>query len=204
MQTGHKYPNYFTVDSSPWGVSFGHWTVRWWRWALNIPTSKNPLVDQTGDNAYVNQRKDVWFLAGKPADCQHTVPNRQCNVPAGTSILFPIINCEANKLEYPELDKNGLIDNVINHMELIRRKECIIDGNMVPVQHIPSDPEIFQIQINSENIFGIPKGGSTIASADGYWVFLKPLELGEHVIKFYGSCSAGARFSGSKYVLNVY
>jgi len=106
-------------------------------------------------------------------------------------------------LEYPELDEIGLINNVVAHMELIIQKECFLDGNKIPVQRVRSDPEIFDIDINSENIFDIPNGGKTMASADGYWVFLKPLKKGEHLIEFYGSCSSGSRFSGSKYLLTV-
>lgn len=199
-----KTESYFLADSKPLGISFGNWTVRWWRWAFDIPKSRNPINDQSGNFANVNQRRDVWFLAGKPADQEPYVPLRRCNIPSGNAVLIPIINCEANKLEFPELDETGLKENVITHMEQIKQKECFLNGKNIPVQRVRSDPEIFDIYIDSENIFDIPNGGNTVASADGYWVFLKPLEKGEHKLEFHGSCSSGVRFSGSKYVLTVY
>jgi hypothetical protein len=203
LQTHDNSERFFDDTSKPLGISYGKWTVRWWRWAFNIPKSKNPLIDDTGNYANANQRKDVWFLAGKPADSEPYIPQRRCNIPARRAVLFPIINCEANKLEFPELDESGLIENVVTHMEQIRQKECFLDGKKIPVQRVRSDPEIFEIQINSENIFDIPNGGNTTASADGYWVFLKSLEKGVHIIEFHGSCSSGVRFSGSKYILTV-
>ena len=203
MQRQNKDQKYFDLTSKPFGISFGEWTIKWWRWAFSIAKSINPLMDCTGEYANTSQRRDVWFLAGKPADSDARVPSRRCYIPVGTAVLFPVINCEANKLEYPELDEHGLMKNVFDHMEQIKEKECFIDGEKIPTQRVHSDPEIFEISINSQNIFDIPNGGNTLASADGYWIFLRPLEKGIHVIDFYGSCSSGIRFSGSKYILNV-
>ncbi|CAN5594151.1 hypothetical protein BH18THE1_BH18THE1_04600 [soil metagenome] len=200
-----QYQNtrHFGVNSKPFGISFGKWTVSWWRWALSIPKSINPLIDETGNNANRNQRRDVWFLAGKLADRQSHFPQRRCNIPAGTAILFPIINCEANILEYPDKDENDLIEYVVNHTENMTDKKCLVDGIIIPGMRVPSDPKVFDIFINRENILGIPNGGTTVASADGYWVFLRALEMGDHIIEFHGSCSSGTNKSGSKYILSV-
>src|SRR5690242_21263956 len=62
------------------------------------------VVDKTGVHADVSQPTDhVWFLAGKFGTENKDLPQRKCTVPFGRAILFPIINCEANQLEYPEL-----------------------------------------------------------------------------------------------------
>jgi hypothetical protein len=42
--------------------SFKQLSAEWWQWALSIPTSQNPLVDQTGEKSVVGQRGSVWFL----------------------------------------------------------------------------------------------------------------------------------------------
>ncbi|HKQ21320.1 MAG TPA: hypothetical protein VJS91_04725 [Nitrososphaeraceae archaeon] len=204
MQRNLQNQTYFPATSNPFGISYGKWTVMWWNWALSIPISINPLIDETGNNANINQKKNVWFLAGKLADRDSRFPYRRCTIPAGTSILFPIINCEANILEYGDKNENGLIEYVVSHADNMTDKECLVDGEMVPGLRIASDPKIFEMDVHKENIFRIPKSGKTIASADGYWVFLKPLEIGEHVIEFHGSCSSGANKSGSKYILNIY
>ena len=32
----------FPIESKPYGLSYGDWSVRWWKWLLSIPKSDNP------------------------------------------------------------------------------------------------------------------------------------------------------------------
>jgi hypothetical protein len=194
----------FSPDSLPYGITYGRWTTVWWQWILSTPRSINPVVDRTGEYASVNQpSKDVWFLAGKLADENKNLPNRFCAVPSGRSILVPVINCEANPLEHPELRTDqDIIEHVNNDEDSIIVKECRVDGKLIPVARIKSDPIIFHLNMVDCNLF-TEKGGSTRASADGYWVFLKPLSQGEHIISFQGQCEYGRLCSGAIYHLQV-
>src|SRR5260370_28636548 len=69
--------------------SFKKLSAEWWQWALSIPTSVNPQVDPSGDNAVVGQRGSIWFLAGVFGGGTAT---RTCSVPQGTTLFFPVIN----------------------------------------------------------------------------------------------------------------
>ncbi|HEY7081193.1 MAG TPA: hypothetical protein VH500_15960, partial [Nitrososphaeraceae archaeon] len=80
---------------------------------------------------------------------------------------------------------------------------CVVDGKLVPIERIKSDPLIFQVKISEDNIFQINHGGRTSAAGDGYWVFLKPLSPGDHYISFCGSCERGKLNSGAVYILKV-
>jgi hypothetical protein len=195
----------FTVDSKPYGKTYGEWTVNWWQWALSIPSSINPVVDKTGLCASVNQPvADVWFLAGKFGTEDKYLPERKCTVPFSRAILFPIINCEANPLEYPQLKtKLDIIDHVLKDEDNIVRKECYVNGEQVTIERIQSDPPVFPITINEDNALGLEGGGSTMAAADGYWVFLKPLPKGEYIVNFAGSCENGRLNSGAIYHLKI-
>jgi hypothetical protein len=197
--------SFFTADCPPpYGITYGGWTVRWWQWALSIPKSKNPVLDRTGEYACENQPpKDVWFLAGKLAEENRNPNIRSCKIPTGRSILFPVINCEANSLELPELRTElDIIQYIEKEEDAIVLKECYVDGNLTPAQRIKSDPIIFDLNMVNHNLF-TEKGGNTRASADGYWVFLKPPPKGEHTISFHGSCTKGKRNSGAIYYLQV-
>jgi hypothetical protein len=195
----------FTSDSHPYGLSFGQWTVCWWNWFLSTPKSISPVIDESGKFAAINQPlQDVWFLAGKLASEDKNFPNRVCNVPFGRAILIPVINCEANSLEYPELKtEQELLERVERDENTIIRKECLVDGIQVPVQRIRSDPPLFKVKINEDNFYQIKDGGLTMAAGDGYWVFLKPLIPGDHFISFSGSCEKGKLNSGANYILKV-
>lgn len=172
---------------------------------MSTPKPNNPVLDETGKFASVNQPYEfVWFLAGKLGDGQTKIPKRSCKVPKSRSILFPVINCEANRLEYPELTTDlDIIEKVNTDENTIVLKECTVDSKPIPSQRIKSDPIIFELTIAEENACGVEGGESTPAAADGYWVFLKPLISGTHSIEFRGSCENGKLFSGASYTLVV-
>jgi hypothetical protein len=197
--------NYFSIDSYPYGRSYGQWTVEWWRWFLSTPKSINPVLDRSGEYAAVNQPpSDVWFLAGKLGDEDSDLPSRFCSIPKGRSILFPIINCQANFLEDPELKtEQEIIDHVTADENTIVEKVCILDDKSIPAQRVKSDPLLFEFTINEDNIFNVQGAKSTIAHGDGYWIFLKPLSIGIHKLSFQGSCEKGRLKSGANYKLEV-
>ena len=198
--------SFYSRDSTPYGKTYGSWTVDWWSWFFSIPKSQNPVLDDTGEYSSVNQPSHhVWFLAGKYADeDKRRFPTRSCTIPSNRSILFPVINCEANPLEYSELRSDeDIITRVKRDEDSIVKMECLVDGENIPAQRVKSDPLIFEIKVVPDNCVNIQGGGVTSASADGYWVFLKPLPVGEHNISFRGACEYGKLNSGADYRLLV-
>jgi hypothetical protein len=198
-------PESFQPSSMPYGIPYGRWTVRWWQWLVSNSTATSPVLDSTGAHAASNQPpKDVWFLAGILAGTDSRYPHRNCAIPEGRSILFPVINCEANSVEYPELKTpRDLEEHVKNDENTIIKRNCLIDGHAVEVYRVPSDPSVFTLAIPPDNILGV-KGAATVqACADGYWVFLKPLSRGKHWISFEGSCELGRLNTGATYELTV-
>jgi hypothetical protein len=191
-------------NSKPYGLSYGMWTVEWWRWAMSIPKSKNPLIDNSGKYADINQPDKVWFLAGRFGSEDQGFPHRKCTIPAGKSILFPVINCEANSVEYPELKtEQDLLDHVSKDLNSIVRKECFANGHRILPQRVRSDPIIFLLSVNEE-LDGLDRGCHDIPStADGYWVFLRPPAPGTYNIEFVGTCENGRLSSGASYEIRI-
>lgn len=197
--------SFFPADSAPYGKTYGNWTVEWWRWALAIPKSINPVLDRTGKRAGVGQQNEhVWFLAGKLGDEDRNVPNRSCTISTKKSVLFPVINCESNQLEHPDLKTHqDIIERINRDEDTIIKKECFVDGKRIPVQRVKSDPIIFELSMVKDNLFNVKAEENTYASSDGYWVFLKPLPIGKHIISFQGSCEYGRLNSGATYHIEV-
>ena len=194
----------FDSVSNPYGKSYGYWTTQWWMWALSTPKKMNPVMDEDGKNWNINQPDaNVWFLAGRFGSSEKKYPYRRISIPSGRSVLFPVLNCEANPLEYPELKTHDdLKKHVINDVNTVVKKDCYINGVKFEPKRIASDPDIFQIFIDNDNYFGI-KGGFTHAAADGYWIFLKILPKGKYSISFEGSCEFGTLNAGAKYELQI-
>jgi hypothetical protein len=196
--------SWYDNTSDPYGISYGQWTVKWWKWMLSTPKSINPLIDHLGKNAAMNQpTENVWFLAGKLGSEDKSFPLRTCNIPVDRSILFPVINCEANPIEYPDLkSEQDLIDHVTRDENTIVEKRCFLNDRYIPSLRVKSDPLIFNITLTDDNIYDV-NGGNTIACADGYWIFLKPLPAGDYMLSFRGSCENGRLSSGADYKLKI-
>lgn len=195
----------FDHNSNPYGVSYGYWTTKWWQWALSIPLPINPLNDQTGEHWKTAQpTSDVWFLAGNIGGVSKTFPHRSIKIQSGRSILLPVLNCEANSLEYTDLKTHDdLVRHVIEDVNSVVKKDLFVNGVRLNPVRVPSDPRIFRVTINENNLFGVKNQGSTDAAADGYWTFLKPLPRGRYTISFEGSCEFGRLNAGAAYELEI-
>jgi hypothetical protein len=196
---------YYEAIEAPYGRSYGNWTVQWWSWILGIPKSKSPVLDRTGEHAGIlEQKQDVIFLVGKLAAEAGSLPERHCDIPSNKSILIPVINCESNSLECPELmTDEEVVKRVQDDEDTIVSPECYVDNVKIPTHRIKSDPLVFNVNMVEDNIFDVDGGGWTRASADGYWAFLKPLSKGHHTITFQGSCENGRLHAGAKYKIHV-
>lgn len=196
----------FIETDKPYGITFGAWTVKWWQWVFSIPSRDNPLDDWKDIKGDAQQpTSNVWFLVGSVGGKGRNFPHRKTKIQSGLSILFPVLNCEANSLEYPELKTNDdLLQHVIDDVNSVVKKEVSIDGSPIPPVRVSSDPKIFNLNIDEENVFGVSKTGSTHATADGYWIFLKSLPIGNHNISFEGSCEYGKLCAGASYELEIF
>lgn len=195
---------YYLADERIGNTSYGDWTGLWWKWALSIPKDRNPVSDITGKYADTNQPKGVWYLAGIWADEFTEFPIRTSTIPRDVSILIPVLNCEADVIEYPDIKTDqDILDHVSNQVDKIVKKECHINDELVPPMRIRSDPIIFEVDIDPsfDKYKGI--GGRVRASSDGYWVFLKPLPEGTYEIVFEGWYEFGRLKSGATYHITV-
>ena len=87
-------------ETLPGGLSYAQWSAKWWQWAWSIPSDINPILDKTGGaDCGVDQSGPVWYLAGTAG----FNAERDCTVPAGKMIFFPIINLGN---DYPCLNLN--------------------------------------------------------------------------------------------------
>jgi hypothetical protein len=199
-ERGSNSIQWFAPEDKPYGLSYGEWTTKWWEWALSVPIPVNPVLDNTGQYADKNQQNPVWFLAGTIGD-ENKVAHRTCIIPKQNAILFPVINYIHTS--DPKFNTNiELVEHVKKDIDDIIINEAIVDDHQVPVYRVKSEPRIFKLIVREENKLDIPVGITT-ASADGYWVFLKNLNVGKHNIYFRGACSGGLRNASAQYQIII-
>jgi len=182
QKTGEKNSiGVYTSDSMPYGLNYGQWTTKWWAWLMSLPSNINPASDNSGVNCAQSQNGPVWFLAGSTTG----KAERNCNIPSGKAILFPIIDSECSYAEYPKLKtESDLRKCAISQQGQTTHVQTTVDGVNLQTSQMPRvQSPLFDFTFPKDNIFGAAAGHSQ-SVADGYYVFLKPLPVGKHEITF--------------------
>jgi hypothetical protein len=174
------------VEVQGFGASYGEWAARWWEWALSIPAAQNPILDQTGANCGQGQVGNVWFLAGTFGGSA----TRNCTIPAGKPLFFPLINNIGFSPKGNEtiIDLRKLAADLINNVDTLT---CELDGATCAAN-------LFVFRAQSPIFEAIVRTGGLVAPkfydpmvADGYWLLLAPLAPGPHLLVFGATTSTG-------------
>jgi hypothetical protein len=197
--------------------SFKKLSAEWWQWALSIPISDNPMLDTTWVSGLVGQRGSVWFLAGFfdiTGGPGGTVTTRQCSVPEGKSLFFPVINqinfntpgvCGQKPGE--NLSVKVMRAFSADYIDKAANLSVTVDGIAIKKQRIQS--EVFEIGLPKDNVFTpfiCPELGAGIYSPavdDGFYVLLNPLSVGSHALHFHAERPAGTIVQDVTYHLTV-
>ena len=180
----------FPIDSKPYGLTYGEWTVKWWQWLLSIPISSNPAFDTTGSFANVNQNEpDVFFLCQTIEDNNNIAYTRKCSIPSGKCIFMPIINW-ISILYIEGNSEQEMISIAKEKMDVVDYLQVTIDETTITqglCKYRIASP-CFSISLPKDNViehFHIVQSNLNIrAASDGYWIFIKPLERDkEHHIR---------------------
>jgi hypothetical protein len=170
------------------GQTIAEWTAEWWKWAISIPVSSNPLLDTGGIFSGLGDvGGPVFFLAGSFSS---GVTTRAFSVPSGKYILFPIINAFLSGEEEGTPDQmRARLDAYVASIDP-DSLQARVDGVDLPnlSSHRETSPD-FEFTLPDDNVFGVPDPTYGPSVSDGYWIMLEPLAPGDHTIQFGGSSS---------------
>lgn len=189
------------ADSDSESDSFKKLSAQWWQWALSIPTPENPMLDATGDKCVVGQNGSTWFLAGIFSG---TTVTRNCSVPEGKELFFPIVN--SVNINVPNVCGQG-VDNVpitdlrtfsADLINTITKVSITVNGKPIEEAHRVRS-KVFEVAFPENNVFdevcaslgGVPAGIFSPAVDDGFYVKLKNLEVGNHILQFSAETASG-------------
>lgn len=158
----------------------------WWTWIVETPTPKNPMLGSYGEHTgkcSVNQPGDgVFFLAStfkKPV-------TRSCVVSRTDHLFFPVAN--AGYIKFP--------DETITLAEMRADIACAdtstmtvtLDGIPITDQYL-LESTIFEVDVPDKNLFDpqVDALHSDPSIANGYFLLLRPLPPGDHVLRWTSS-----------------
>jgi len=171
-------------------------TAMWWQWALGIPASQNPLLDETGEFAGVGQPykgSKVFFLAGLLGS---GAAERSITVPEGTTFFFPLVTAffidsigrgrdPVNNPTVPQLyDIVEAQVDTVHDLSVTLDEVSLLDR----AQRVQSPP--FALKLPENNIFDAAAGEYAPGVSDGYWLSIPALPPGTYELKFGGTIEA--------------
>jgi len=176
-----KKSRIFPPNAAPFGHTYAEWSAKFWQWGMGLPLEGHPFLDTPDFDVTEGQTGDVWFLASVFGTVERT-----CTIPADTALFVGMVNVETSSLEGVPTEAEQEATSIF-FADHILDISCTLDG--VPVADLDAfrflSPQ-FSFSAPSPWIFG-ETGGTGTAVADGYYVFLKPLAPGEHVLEIEGA-----------------
>ncbi len=174
------------ANSTLLGKKLGDWGSEWWKWAYSFNKDYGPVADLSGKLCGLGQNKDsdVWFLAGSYSTKSVV---RECTIPQGKVLFFPIINAIQNSTKEKTRTCNDVTQSVKKRTQIPYNLFVRIDGILLtnPYKHRETSTICFDPM---EKFYGnkTTKSWAYPAASDGYWIALEPLSLGTHVLQFGG------------------
>jgi hypothetical protein len=194
----------FPPGSNPYGKTYGQWSAEWWKQAVRETGAPGtPFASGRVDCGRLGTR-DVVFLVGTAGG--DVV--RFCTIPAGKALLIPLVNAECSHGE-----GNGDTEAELRECARMSADSVDVENLYLKIDSLRSlgglsafrfASPLFTFDAVPGNVFApaIPPGRSP-AVADGYYVMVKPLDRGLHIIAFGGTAADGAFETNALYVLKV-
>ena len=194
-------PGVYPLTEKVGGKTYAEWTAAWWQWGMGAPKDKNPILDKTGEFAGKGQTGPVWFLAGNFGG----EVTRKCSVPAGKAIFFPVLNQgPGGSFDNPDEDAWRKLAKEL--MDTAYDMEVLVDGKALEdVKSYRVAAPLFTFtgpEKEEDEAFPGTAGKHKMVS-DGYWIMLKHLSKGEHVVRFKGKVKANKFSLDVTYQLTV-
>jgi len=193
-QRAHANSAVFPLNSKPFGKSLSQWTEAWWQYVMQFDCAEIPTNDASGSNAAMGQSGPVYFLVGTSGGSA----NRTVTIPKSKGILFPIITY-LNDYPCPDANFQPRQDQTLEEflkegakttIDMVSNLYVTLDGK--PITNVYN----YRVATNLFYFTGNPDLASCIdpcitglkqeATSDGYWIMLKPLSKGKHILHFQG------------------
>jgi len=164
-------------------ISQADWSKAWWQWAGSFDAADSPIADRTGRNCQLKQHGPVWFLAGTYGTAR-TV--RRCTIPRDKYVFFPLINYVVMPTTAQASCSSCCASHTATAKSITDRPSYLVldlDGHRIEglAKYRQATTQCFDMGALAE-----PRYRIFPSAANGYYVMLRPLTPGKHVLNFGG------------------
>ena len=171
-------PSTFLKGSTPYGVPYEDWMTKWWQWNMQIPKEQHPqAVDPNVIKCPVGESGNVSFLT-------HILQGKSqygCTIPAGNAIMIPILTGECTSDEAKSSVPADMM-KCATEGNKYSTFDATVDGvRLSGLDQNDARSGIFNMTVPMDNFLDL-KPGQWNAVTGGYFVFVKPLPVGNHTV----------------------
>ena len=181
----------YLKNEKPYGISYSEWIGRWWQWHVSIPKGNHPREAYSAEKCAQNQNdKNVWFLPdGRNLGLSetNTPEKRECTVPHGKALLVQIYGggCSYGEGLKTDQELKDCVNIGLDTVEFTAKVDGVEVMNSKNRDDYLPEPYSYNLTYMQDNLYQnqIP-AGTYKAMAGGYFLFVKPLSVGDHKIEF--------------------
>ncbi len=191
--------DFYSLNSMPDGMkSLEPLIENWWNWWEDHPAgmANNWPECFKGDGGLTDNNKSIVFLADPALAVESNVNarNQKCEISSNQLLYLTVYPGECStgskphEGEYPELKRpEDLLKCAQDSNVVIKRMQVKVDGIDVSSHIIrQSTQQPFKFIIKQDNSDDWEKpivGGNNTSMAENYYLFFKPLPIGDHTIE---------------------
>ena len=186
----------FQMDELPFGKPYEGWVQNWWRWNAAIPG--DPVTTFAGvkeNGCLINEEGNVAMLMDPAIGGVH---HQRCEISSNQGILIPawsalcsgavkgsesksfkeLSEC-ARQYNLGKVTVKAWVDNKSIAQVAAEDYKTI---NLVNASELYSKG--FNITIPADSNLAVDYPGTHLAAAHGWYIFLKPLPIGDHTVRY--------------------
>jgi hypothetical protein len=186
----------FHKDEVPFGKPYEDWVQDWWRWNAAIPG--DPVTTFAGvkeNGCLINKEGPVAMLIDPAIGGKH---HQRCEISSNQGILFPAWSAvcagalkgyeNASFKELSECARKYDLGKVTTNVWVDNKPIAQVKAEDLKTTNLINATELstkaFNITIPEDSNLEVDYPGTHQGAAHGWYIFLKPLPVGEHTVRY--------------------
>jgi hypothetical protein len=194
---------FYSKDEHPFGISYSDWVAKFWNWDFSIPidSQTNTLAGLKDNGCLMHKDNSMVMLVDTAAG---GIWKQKCTISRTEGILIPIWTGECDQAlkgfdsysfkQLSECARAYDLGIVKGQVKVDNTPVATLDAIDYKTNVMNNVTEVYTKQFNAivpkESHLVSERYGTFPAAAHGWFVFLKPLQPGNHVVYYQNSVEA--------------